>query len=145
MDFQSMHPALQSRRFSFSLVAKAAVLVVVACFMHLRSAAQEADLAAIEGTLATLSKGVSAYDKDAERFLEKELKPLLLDPLADPEITGAFVERMAQIAGANLGVFPEQFGYARSVQQALSGDSLRLPFAAWDAAVERAVDSRKSA
>ena len=145
MDFQSMHPALLKRRFSFSLLAKAAVLVAVSCISIPRAAAQEADVVALENALATLSKGVSAYDKDAERFLEKELKPLLLDPLADADVVGVFVERLEQIQEANLGVFPEQFGYARSVQMALSGDSMRLPFAAWDAAVERALKSRRSA
>ena len=42
-------------------------------------------------------------------------------------------------------MFPEQFGYARSVQAALSGDSLRLPFAAWDEAVSRSMERRRSA
>ena len=74
MDFQSMHPALLKRRFSFSLLAKAAVLVAVSCISIPRAAAQEADVVALENALATLSKGVSAYDKDAERFLEKELR-----------------------------------------------------------------------
>ena len=99
----------------------------------------------MERTLTALSKAVAVYDKDAERFLEKELKPLLLDPAADSAITGVFVERLAQIDAANLGVFPEQFGYARSVQAALSGDSLRLPFAAWDEAVSRSMERRRSA
>lgn len=99
----------------------------------------------MERTLSALSKAVAVYDKDAERFLEKELKPLLLDPLADTAITGVFVERLAQIDEANLGAFPEQFGYARSVQAALSGDSLRLPFAAWDEAVSRSMERRRSA
>ena len=99
----------------------------------------------MERTLAALSKAVAVYDKDAERFLEKELKPLLLDPGADTAITGVFVERLAQIDEANLGVFPEQFGYARSVQAALSGDSLRVPFAAWDEAVRRSMERRRSA
>ncbi len=140
-----MHPALHSGRFSFSFLAKASALVVMACSLYLPTAGQEVDLVAIEGALTKLSKGVSAYDKDAERFLSKELGPLILDPLADPEVTAAFVERIAQMEEANLGAFPEQFGYARSVQVALTGDSLRLPFAAWDAAVDRALESRKSA
>ena len=107
--------------------------------------AQSEDTVEMERTLTALSKAVAVYDKDAERFLEKELKPLLLDPAADTAITGVFVERLAQIDEANLGVFPEQFGYARSVEAALSGDSLRLPFAAWDEAVSRSMERRRSA
>ena len=107
--------------------------------------AQSEETFEMERTLTALSKAVAVYDKDAERFLEKELKPLLLDPAADSAITGVFVERLAQIDAANLGVFPEQFGYARSVQAALSGDSLRLPFAAWDEAVSRSMERRRSA
>jgi hypothetical protein len=110
-----------------------------------QSSASDVDLVAVENAVDALTKAVSTYDRDAERFLEKKLKPLLLDPLADSEIVGVFVERLAQIDAANLGAFPEQFGYARSVEAALRGDSLRLPFAAWDAAVERAMGARKLA
>ena len=83
--------------------------------------AQDAvDLLAVEKALDQLAKEVSIYDKDAQRFLEKELKPLLMDPMAPAEITGVFVERLEQIDAASLGAFPEQFGYARSVHAALS-------------------------
>lgn len=103
------------------------------------------DLVALEKAVDALAKQVSTYDRDAEQFLEKELKPLLLDPLSPVSITEVFVRRLEEIGAANLGAFPEQFGYARSVQAALSGDSLRIPFSAWDAAVERAMGDRRSA
>ena len=54
-----------------------------------------------------------------------------------------FLDRLDQLEARNLGPFPERFGYARSVQAALAGDSLRIPFAAWDAAVERAMQERR--
>ena len=101
------------------------------------------DLVEVEKTLNELVKGVSAYDKDAAQFLDRKLKPLLLEPTSDAAIVGVFVERLAAIDAANLGAFPEQFGYARSVQAALSGDSLRVPFSAWDAAVVRAMSKRR--
>ncbi len=118
------------------------VLVLAA---GLASGQDEVDLLALENAVDQLAKEVSVYDKDAQRFLEKELKPLLLDPMAPREITGVFVDRLDQIDAANLGTFPEQFGYARSVQAALSGDSLRIPFGAWDEAVDRAMGNRRVA
>ena len=92
------------------------VLVLAAGFA---SGQDEVDLLALEHAVDQLAKEVSVYDKDAQRFLEKELKPLLLDPMAPREITGVFVERLEQIDAASLGTFPEQFGYARSVQACL--------------------------
>ena len=103
------------------------------------------DLTEVERVVDALAKDVASYDKDAERFLLKELKPLLLDPSSDTAVVSAFVPRLGQIGEARLGAFPEKFGYARSVQAALVGDSLRIPFAAWDAAVERAMSERRMA
>lgn len=103
------------------------------------------DLVALQKAVEDLAKDVESFDKDAAKFLEKELKPLLIQPSVNASIAGVFLERMAAMEERNLGAFPERFGYARSVQAALSGDSLRIPFSAWDAAVERAMTSRKLA
>ena len=105
----------------------------------------ELDLVALEKAVDELSKAVEPFDKDAARFLDRKLKPLMLNPKSDTAITSVFIERLAQMKERNLGAFPEKFGYARSVQAALSGDSLRVPFAAWDAAVERSLEKRKMA
>jgi len=124
-------------------------MAILACFLFfvkpVLSQDTELDLVALENALTELADAVESYDKDAARFLTRKLKPLLLSPKADTAVTGKFIERLAQLKERSLGVFPEQFGYARSVQAALSGDSLRIPFAAWDEAVERALEKRKSA
>ena len=105
--------------------------------------AQETDVVALERAVADLAKAVEPFDKDAARFLERKLTPLLTAPGADTAITSVFLDRLDQLEARNLGPFPERFGYARSVQAALAGDSLRIPFAAWDAAVERAMQERR--
>ena len=38
------------------------------------------------------------------------------------------LKRLDRMEELNMGPFPEQFGYVRSVQAALEGDSLRIPF-----------------
>lgn len=138
-----IHSRPSRNNWALSGLISASLFVLLTCPV----AAQEPafDRAGIEKALADLAKDVATYDKDAERFLEKELKPLLLDPLADTSVLRVFVPRLEQIKEAKLGVFPEQFGYARSVEAALRGDSLRVPFAAWDAAVERAMSERRLA
>ena len=105
--------------------------------------AQETDVVALEKAVADLAKEVEPFDKDAARFLERKLTPLLTAPGADTAITSVLLDRLDQLEARNLGPFPERFGYARSVQAALAGDSLRIPFAAWDAAVERAMQERR--
>lgn len=121
------------------------ILAVVWCGMGLTAAAhaQEVDVVALEKAVQKLAKDVEPFDKDAARFLERKLMPLLVAPGADTAITSVFLERLSQLEARNLGAFPERFGYARSVQAALAGDSLRIPFAAWDAAVERAMSERR--
>lgn len=103
------------------------------------------DLVTVEQVLDDLAKAVSVYDRDAERFLDKEMKPLLMDPAADPVVVRHFLDRMEALDEANLGAFPERFGYVRSLQPVLRGDSLRVPYTAWDAAVERALTDRRLA
>ena len=46
------------------------------------------DLVSIEKKVTALSKAVERYDRDASRFLEKELLPALLTPGASPDIRG---------------------------------------------------------
>ena len=55
------------------------------------------DPVALEKAVDALAKDVANYDRDAERFLEKTLKPLLLDPAVDQGIAAAFLDRLAQI------------------------------------------------
>ena len=111
----------------------------------LRAQDEPIDLVSIEKRVMALSKTVERFDRDASRFLEKELLPALLSPSADPEILTVFEARLDRMEELNMGPFPEQFGYVRSVQAALTGDSLRIPFPAWDAAVARALEGRRSA
>ena len=80
---------------------------------------------------------------DASRFLEEELTPLLTAPGGGHGHHVGVPGPPRPAGSSNLGPFPERFGYARSVQAALAGDSLRIPFAAWDAAVERAMQERR--
>ncbi len=111
----------------------------------LRAQDEPIDLVSIEKRVMALSKTVERFDRDASRFLEKELLPALLSPSADPEILTVFEARLDRMEELNMGPFPEQFGYVRSVQAALTGDSLRIPFPAWDAAVALALEGRRSA
>jgi hypothetical protein len=111
----------------------------------LRAQDEPIDLVSIEKRVMVLSKTVERFDRDASRFLEKELLPALLSPSADPEILTVFEARLDRMEELNMGPFPEQFGYVRSVQAALTGDSLRIPFPAWDAAVALALEGRRSA
>ena len=124
-------------------------MAMLACLLFLAKPAlsqdTELDIVALEKAVAGLAESVEPFDKDAARFLQRKLKPLLISPAADTAITGKFITRLAQMEERSLDVFPDQFGYARSVQAALSGDSLRIPFAAWDAAVERALEKRRTA
>ena len=106
----------------------------------LRAQDEPIDLVSIEKRVMALSKTVERFDRDASRFLEKELLPALLSPSADPEILTVFEVRLDRMEELNMGPFPEQFGYVRSVQAALTGDSLRIPFPAWDAAVALALE-----
>lgn len=103
------------------------------------------DLVSIEKRVMSLSKAVERFDRDASRFLEKELLPALLSPEVDPTILSVFEPRLDRMDALNMAAFPEQFGYARSVQAALSGDSLLIPFSAWDAAVDHALKGRRTA
>lgn len=147
MDSHTLYPTRCDRRNRWFRIAIAAMLVFAGGLKPSFVRAQDVgvDLAAVERVVDDLAKAVSNYDKDAEQFLAKELKPLLLDPQSDADVVGVVVERLAAIQAANLSAFPDQFGYARSVQAALSGDSLRIPFAAWDAAVARAMEDRRIA
>ena len=111
----------------------------------LRAQDEPIDLVSIEKRVMALSKAVERFDRDAARFLEKELLPALMSPSADLEILTVFEARLDRMEELNMGPFPEQFGYVRSVQAALMGDSLRIPFSAWDAAVARALEGRRSA
>ena len=124
------------------------VLVLLACGVSmdtLRAQDEPIDLVSIEKRVMALSKAVERFDRDAARFLEKELLPALMSPSADLEILTVFEARLDRMEELNMGPFPEQFGYVRSVQAALMGDSLRIPFSAWDAAVARALEGRRSA
>ena len=102
------------------------------------------DLVSIEKRVLALSKTVERFDRDASRFLEKDLLPALMSPSADEKVLTVFEDRLDRMDALNLEPFPVQFGYARSVQAALVGDSLRIPFSAWDAAVERALRGAKA-
>jgi hypothetical protein len=145
MDLSALLSARRRFRFSIPLWRATGILSLAFWVFLFPLGAQETpvELVTLEKALEDLAKKVAPYDRDAERFLQKELKPLLMNPDADPAVTGAFVQRLREIDAANLNAFPEQFGYARSVQLALSGDSLRIPFAAWDAAVTRAMEERR--
>ena len=103
------------------------------------------DLVSIEKRVMALSKSVERFDRDAARFLEKDLLPALMSPDADPLILSVFEARLDRMDELNMGPFPDQFGYARSAHAGLVGDSLRIPFSAWDAAVARALEGKRSA
>ena len=107
------------------------------------SCAQETDVVALEKAVAELAKAVEPFDKDAARFLERKLDAFAHSAGSGHRHHGRVFDRLAQLEARNLGAFPERFGYARSVQAALAGDSLRIPFAAWDVAVERAMQERR--
>ena len=118
---------------------------MLASVMAVAAQGPDIDVVALEKAVDQLAKAVERFDSDASRFLNKELKPLLVRPEADPAVTGVFLDRLDRMAELRMDAFPAQFGYARSVQAALSGDSLRIPFAAWDAAVERVLEKSKTA
>jgi len=124
------------------------LFLIILCVWCVPTFAQDdtgVDLVSIEKRVMTLSKAVERFDRDASRFLEKELLPALLSPEVDPNILSVFEVRLDRMEALNIGPFPEQFGYARSVQAALSGDSLLIPFSAWDAAVDHALKGRRTA
>ena len=60
----------------------------------LRAQDEPIDLVSIEKRVMTLSKAVERFDRDASRFLEKELLPALMSPSADPEILTVFEARL---------------------------------------------------
>ena len=121
------------------------IILGMPCLPVLAQDESGVDLVSIEKKVMALSKAVERFDRDASRFLEKELLPALLTPGANPNILSVIEARLDRMEALNLGPFPDQFGYARSVQAALSGDSLRIPFSAWDAAVEHALQGRRTA
>ena len=129
----------------FALPLLLLMILGLPCVPVLAQDDAEVDLVSIEKKVMALSKAVERFDRDASRFLEKELLPALMAPGVDPDILSVFEVRLDRMEALNMGPFPEQFGYARSVQAALSGDSLRIPFSAWDAAVEQALKGRRTA
>ena len=129
----------------FTLPLLFLIILAMPCRPLLAQDDSGVDLVSIEKKVTALSKAVERFDRDASRFLEKELLPALLTPGANPDILSVFESRLDRMEALNMGPFPEQFGYARSVQAALSGDSLRIPFSAWDAAVEHALEGRRPA
>ena len=121
------------------------LFLIILCIPTLAQDEKGVDLVSIEKRVMSLSKAVERFDRDASRFLEKDLLPALLSPGVDPEILSVFEVRLDRMDELNMAAFPEQFGYARSVQAALSGDSLLIPFSAWDAAVDHALKGRRTA
>ena len=76
-------------------------MAMLACLLFLAKPAlsqdTELDMVALEKAVAGLAEAVEPFDKDAARFLQRKLKPLLISPAADTAITGKFIARLAQM------------------------------------------------
>ena len=104
-----------------------------------RAWAQETDVVALEKWWSIWPRRWSLLTR-MPSLSERKLKPLLTAP-GGYRHHGRFLDRLAELE-VQPRAFPERFGYARSVQAALAGDSLRI-LSAWDAAVERAMQERR--